>query len=180
MAQVLSQHSQVLNRGLMVEIQTINNILNGDIPVVTTSSEQVFLTDFMESKGETPGGRLARWLQPDRAVDLDASELTLPTEPVKVGVSSEFSLCTKDQDGKSVFVDGMKVHNHVTSFVLESLTCYDFATDVHVCSFHQLITKCLYIMRLLNIFPRLRSRLCGWVRRRKERGCRCRRARWTE
>ena len=106
---VLSQHSQVLNRGLMVEIQAINDILNGDIPVVTTSSEQLFLADFMESKGDTPGGRLARWLQPDRAVDLDASELTLPTEPVKVGASSEFTLCTKDQDGKPVFVDDMKV-----------------------------------------------------------------------
>lgn len=121
-AQVLSQHSQVLNRGLMVEIQTINNILNGDIPVVTTSSEQVFLADFMESKGDTPGGRLARWLQPDRAVDLDASELTLPTEPVKVGVSSEFSLCTKDQDGKPVFVDGMKVHTH--TYVTVSFSLY--------------------------------------------------------
>ena len=108
-SQVLGQHSQVLNRGLMVEIQTINNILNGDIPVVTSSSEQLFLTNFMESKGDTPGGRLARWLQPDRAVDLEASELSLPTEPVKVGSSSDFTLCTKDQDGKPVFVDGMKV-----------------------------------------------------------------------
>ena len=106
----------------MVEIQTINNILNGDIPVVTTSSEQVFLADFMESKGDTPGGRLARWLQPDRAVDLDASELTLPTEPVKVGASSEFTLCTKDQDGKPVFVDGMKVCRH--SFSLSALNTY--------------------------------------------------------
>lgn len=89
--------------------QAINNILNGNIPVVTSSSEQLFLADFIESKGDTPGGRLAKWLQPDRAVDLNASELTLPTEPVKVGVSSEFSVSTKDQDGKAVFVDGMKV-----------------------------------------------------------------------
>lgn len=131
MAQVLSQHSQVLNRGLMVEIQTINNILNGDIPVVTTSSEQVFLTDFMESKGETPGGRLARWLQPDRAVDLDASELILPTEPVKVGVSSEFSLCTKDQDGKPVFVDGMKVHKHVRSSHSDTLRRSRFSSTFY-------------------------------------------------
>lgn len=106
---MLSQHSQVLNRGLMVEMQTINRFLSGDIPVVTTSSEQLFLADFMESKGDTPGGRLARWLQPDRAVDLDASELALPSEPVKVGTSSEFTVCTKDQDGKLVYVDGMKV-----------------------------------------------------------------------
>lgn len=114
---MLSHHSHVLNRGLMVEPQTINNILNGDIPVVTSSSEQLFLTDFIESKGDTPGGRLAKWLQPDRAVDLEASELTLPTEPVKVGTSSEFTICTKDQDGKPVFVDGMKV-------------CHDFLVTV--------------------------------------------------
>ena len=119
---MLSHHSHVLNRGLMVEqkainnifdgAQAINNILDGNIPVVTSSSEQLFLVDFIESKGDTPGGRLAKWLQPDRAVDLDASELTLPTEAVKVGVPSEFSICTKDQDGKPVFVDGMKVHAH--------------------------------------------------------------------
>ena len=106
---VLSQHSQVLNHSLMVEIQAINNILNGDIPVITTSSKQVFLADLMERKGDTPSCRLARWLQPDRAVDLDASEVTLPIEPVKVGASSKFTLCTKDQDGKPVFVDDMKV-----------------------------------------------------------------------
>ena len=106
---VLSQHSQVLNRGLMVEIQAINNILNGDIPIVTTSSKQVFLADLMERKGDTPSCRLARWLQPDGAVDLDTSELTLPIEPVKVGASAKFTLCTKDQDGKPIFVDDMKV-----------------------------------------------------------------------
>ena len=112
----------------MVEVQSINNILNGDIPVVTSSSEQVFLTDFMESKGDTPGGRLARWLQPDRAVDLEASELTLPTDPVKVGIPSEFTICTKDQDGKAVFVDGMKVHRVEAHF----LSCFERYTT-HVC-----------------------------------------------
>lgn len=127
---MLSQHSQVLNRGLMVEIQTINNILNGDIPVVTTSSEQVFLSDFMESKRDTPGGRLARWLQPDRAVDLNASELTLPMEPVKVGVSSEFSLCTKDQDGKPVFVDGMKVCKSQLVFLFFFLLFLPLCTEL--------------------------------------------------
>ena len=110
---MLGQHSQVLNRGLMVETQTINNILNGDIPVITSSSEQLFLTDFVESKGDTPGGRLARWLQPDRAVDLEASELTLPSDPAKVGMSSKFSVCTKDQDGKPVYVQGMKVRMYL-------------------------------------------------------------------
>ena len=75
----------------------------------------------MESKGETPGGRLARWLQPDRAVDLEASELTLPTEEVKVGAASDFTVFTKDQDGKLVFVDGMKVY--IDCCYSDSITC---------------------------------------------------------
>lgn len=58
--QVLSKHSQVLGRGLMVDMPTINHILNGEIPVVTDSSEQVFLRDFIENKAATAGGRLAR------------------------------------------------------------------------------------------------------------------------
>ena len=107
--EIYCTYMKVLNCSLMVEIQAINNVLNGDIPVVTTSSEQVFLADHMEREGDTPSCRLARWLQPDRAMDLDASELTLPMEPVKVGASSEFTLCTKDLDGKPIFVDDMKV-----------------------------------------------------------------------
>lgn len=50
-----------------------------------------------------------RWLQPDRAVDPEASELVIPDEPVKTGVSSSFIIHTKDQDGKLVYVEGMKV-----------------------------------------------------------------------
>ena len=118
--EIYSTYMKVLNRSLMVEIQAINNVLNGDIPVVTTSSEQVFLADIMERKGDTPSCRLVRWLQPDRAVDLDASELTLPMEPVKVGASSEFTLYTKDQDGKPVFVDDMKVCRSSLYCLLES------------------------------------------------------------
>ena len=52
---------------------------------------------------------LCSWLQPDRAVDPEASELVLPDEPVKTGLSSNFTIRTKDQDGKLVFVEGMKV-----------------------------------------------------------------------
>ena len=50
-----------------------------------------------------------RWLQPDRAVDPKASELVIPDEPIKTGVSSNFIIHTKDQDGKLVYVEGMKV-----------------------------------------------------------------------
>ncbi len=54
-----------------------------------------------------------RWLQPDRAVDPEASELVIPDEPVKTGLASSFTIHTKDQDGKLVYVEGMKVNVHL-------------------------------------------------------------------
>ncbi len=53
------------------------------------------------------------WLQPDRAVNPNASELLLPTDPVITGISSIFTVNTRDQDGKLVHVDGMKVSSSV-------------------------------------------------------------------
>ena len=53
-----------------------------------------------------------RWLQPDRAVDPEACELELPSEPIKATTSSEFQVHVKDQDGKPVYVEGMKVQLH--------------------------------------------------------------------
>ena len=44
----------------MVDTPTIHNILAGGIPVITSSNEQTFLKDFIESKSDTTGGRLAR------------------------------------------------------------------------------------------------------------------------
>lgn len=107
--QVLGNHGLVLSRGLMVETPSIQQILGGHLSMITDSNEQKFLQDFTESKADTAGGRLARWLQPDRAVDPEASELVIPDEPVKTGVPSSFTIRTKDQDGKLVYVEGMKV-----------------------------------------------------------------------
>ena len=42
-------------------------------------------------------------------MDPEASELVVPDEPIKAGVNTEFTVHTKDQDGKLVFVEGMKV-----------------------------------------------------------------------
>ena len=58
--EVLSKHSSILSRGLMVTQPTIQQILSGEIPIIRDSIEQSFLTDFIESKTGTPGGRLAR------------------------------------------------------------------------------------------------------------------------
>ena len=45
------------------------------------------------------GYSFCSWLQPDRAVDPEASELVIPDEPIKTGVPSNFTIRTKDQDG---------------------------------------------------------------------------------
>ena len=50
-----------------------------------------------------------RWLQPDRAVDPEASELVLPSDPLLTGLPSYFTVTTRDQDGKRVYVGDMKV-----------------------------------------------------------------------
>jgi len=52
---------------------------------------------------------LFSWLQPDRAVNLKASELILPVESLATGVPSVFTVNTKDQEGKLVHVEDMKV-----------------------------------------------------------------------
>ena len=98
-------------------------------------------------KRDTPSCRLASWLQPDRAMDLDASELTLPMEPVKVGASLEFTLCMKDQDGKPVFVDDMKVCR-------SSLYCL-------LQGFSKLTKSCSHFLKILPTTVDNKGRLYG-------------------
>ena len=43
----------------MVEVPNIQQILSGNISIITDSNEQKFLHDFIESKTDTAGGRLA-------------------------------------------------------------------------------------------------------------------------
>jgi hypothetical protein len=107
--EVLTKHSNILGRGLLVDMPTIQNILSGEIPLISSTNEQLFLYDFISCRANTPGGRLARWLQPDRAVDAEASKLELPKEAPVNGLPSEFTVSTMDQDGKKVFVGDMKV-----------------------------------------------------------------------
>ena len=60
--QVLTKHCHVLGRGLLVDTPTIQNILSGDIPLIRSANEQLFLYDFISCKADTPGGRLARYI----------------------------------------------------------------------------------------------------------------------
>lgn len=59
--EVLSKHGHILSRGLMVNLPSVQQALDGEIPIIRGNTKQVFLTDFIESKAGTPGGRLARW-----------------------------------------------------------------------------------------------------------------------
>ena len=89
-----------------------------------------------------------RWLQPDRAVDAEASELGLPAEPPLTGLPAEFTVTTRDQDGKMVYVADMKVHCVYTVHVYKCASCiymymymYDVYTMSSMCSvpFHDLV-----------------------------------------
>ena len=91
---------------------------------------------------------LCSWLQPDRAVDPEASELVLPDEPVKTGLSSNFTIHTKDQDGKLVYVDGMKVRyelcveapldDEYILYSVQKFTCFCFVAPIMVIYQNQL------------------------------------------
>ncbi len=58
--EVLSKNPSILSRGLMIDLPSIQQVLNGKIGVVTQSCKQIFLLDFIDNKADTPGGRLAR------------------------------------------------------------------------------------------------------------------------
>ena len=53
------------------------------------------------------------WLQPNRAVDPEASELKLPCSTPSVGLPAEFQVLMKDQKLKPIHVEGMKVVLHL-------------------------------------------------------------------
>lgn len=59
--EVLSKHNHILSRGLMVDLPSIQQVLDGEISVIKCNTKQTFLTDFIESKADTPGNRLARY-----------------------------------------------------------------------------------------------------------------------
>ncbi len=59
--EVLSKHNHILSRGLMVDLPSIQQVLDGEISVIKHNTKQTFLTDFIDSKSDTPGNRLARY-----------------------------------------------------------------------------------------------------------------------
>ena len=81
----------------------------------------MYLTPFHVCLGSIPYTEtitqlFSRWLQPDRAVDPEASELNLPSDPPVTGLPSEFTITTRDQDGKMVYVGDMKVWHNGNTF----------------------------------------------------------------
>ncbi len=58
--EVLSKNANVLSRGLIFDMPSIQQILNGELPILKQNSKQIFLHDFIENKSDTLGGRFAQ------------------------------------------------------------------------------------------------------------------------
>ena len=79
-------HPELLSKGFALERPpSVNEAIGGQrdtpegvvsssavrIPYSHTSTARTFLTNFVQCTSGTPGGRLARWLQPESYVDVD-------------------------------------------------------------------------------------------------------------
>ena len=60
--QVLGEHSSILNRGLLMDVPTIQDVLNGVYPPVSKNADLEFLFSFIEDKEGTLASRLARFV----------------------------------------------------------------------------------------------------------------------
>ena len=63
------------------------------------------------------------WLQPDRSVDMTASDLefTSTDTPLRVSSQLKYVVRTRDQDKKLVYVEGMNVSIFLWMFVYSSI-----------------------------------------------------------
>lgn len=64
-----------------------------------------------------------RWLQPDRSVDPTASDLELASTdaPLRVGSQLKYTVRTRDQDKRLVYVEGMNVSIFLCIFVYSGI-----------------------------------------------------------
>ena len=60
--QVLINHPQLLGRGILSDVPSIDQVLLRDIPTKRLTSEQVFLRDFIACSGDTAGARMAKYV----------------------------------------------------------------------------------------------------------------------
>ena len=57
---LFTQHSQLLSKGLaLAQPMSINQALEGNLPLASSSNERTFLRDFVNCTKGTSGGRLA-------------------------------------------------------------------------------------------------------------------------
>jgi E3 ubiquitin-protein ligase MYCBP2 len=106
---VLGEHSSILNRGLLMDVPTIQDVLNGVYPPVSKNADLDFLFSFIEDKEGTLASRLARWLQPERSVDMNSVDIVITEGQHAVGSDVEVSIVIRDQTGTVVAVPDMQV-----------------------------------------------------------------------
>ena len=63
-------------------------------------------------------------------MDPEASELVLPSDPLLTGLPSYFTVTTRDQDGKRVYVGDMKVQSQLC-LVMTTTAHQHIQNDVH-------------------------------------------------
>ena len=91
-------HPELLSKGFALERPpSVNEAIGGQrdtpegvvsssavrIPYSHTSTARTFLTNFVQCTSGTPGGRLARWLQPESYVDVDQCKLVVAAADVE-------------------------------------------------------------------------------------------------
>ncbi|XP_050423071.1 E3 ubiquitin-protein ligase MYCBP2 isoform X2 [Adelges cooleyi] len=105
-----SRHSGLLKKGFaFAPITDIQQVMDGKFPLRVDGNENRFLKEFVSCTPRSAGCRLARWLQPESAVEPDSCELTLCTAEVRCGCPAKFIVRTRDQYGNLVHSTGLKV-----------------------------------------------------------------------
>ena len=87
----------------------VQQALDGHIPFSYNSNERLFLRQFVNCTPGTPGGRLARWLQPESFIDVDQCEVHINSDDLKCNWPTIINITTHDQYGDVVQVPDLKV-----------------------------------------------------------------------
>ena len=83
--------------------------LDGIIPFSCNKNERLFLRNFVHCIPNTSGGRLARWLQPESYVDVDACQVTFSVDDMRCNWPTIITVVTRDQYDDVVQVQNLRV-----------------------------------------------------------------------
>ncbi|XP_041463247.1 E3 ubiquitin-protein ligase MYCBP2-like isoform X4 [Lytechinus variegatus] len=108
--EIFSSHASLLCRGFaLAQPPSIEQALEGNLPLSTQSNERAFLRDFVMCAPGTSGGRLARWLQPESYVEPRQCDVIFTRDEIRCSVPTVVTVLSRDQYGGLVFVPGLKV-----------------------------------------------------------------------